>query len=1496
MQQVSRINLYGGGLNSDDSVERMSQADGKERWNLAYGDNGDGQDLVPANGHRELPLGFDLGSYDGEVLESCKDIETQCIYAFVNVGSDHLSHILEFNANTEVISVVLKDIPFNGGFFRILDFPVGGYVSAKVMDGKLFFADGVNELRKLNIQRAKNYVDFVSNKLGGVHFEYHLPNTVLFSAYDSIYVNGRGAFYDSHGGFDGIDYNVGDAFGFTYLDPIYSCYFFSPLYNGYQKTWNQDQLSLNKPPCLETINASYYNDPSFIGNYVSEKAFKFKIKNIYYDYEESVWSSASNIPLDDTIDGFGESKNIYNSISLQIPCPNPDVKSIKIACCDCAENIWYEVDTIDVSTFNGVSVYTYLFYGNKLGDSIPLEDINKPYHFVPIASDHIAIADNRIIVGNNVEDYDVATSDISVIPEIVDIETASDYLSISSSRIVTQNNFEVAQASGTNKHLLTQYVDFYSPLGLSSIPPSSVTPGMNDKTISLSNSFSTVTSANVSLSSNGVQTVYDFIHAFSQTLNNVSAHLESNGDDLVVVCYDAQSFVTDIDEHHIRLTVVYGLRAWAYMSSVDHPENGWDFTAGGFDSISPNEFVNTNGGDLYSYYMFSGIPSGFFSEFSIMPSTLSVTGFTSASVGSVNRTYTSGSAISVGIGYYDHCGRFMPITKSKDVFIPLMPAESKRWRLNVNITGDAPSYAEKYSIFQTESNIQDKAQVIFSPTGDAFYGGVVGDVQTIGGEQGNAMLDLYLTGVDPTNTDNGVLYWGLDSGDGVPQLTIYSDASCTKLVAMTLRERHKANRWAGNDWVISGLFGSGNYSGGMMNGLKSNYSDAKARESKTGISYQSASVGTVQTAGSVLKLEVDADQKRMILKLNIFGMGTSIGGYVVVRTNMADVPASSSNQIITELYQGLHQIDVTKYNQDELNRYRFNIASYLNALKRYDTKDGYNPEVGDYVRVIKSDAGYNTNGEILRITKLGDIYTSNGGYFQYAYVYTEKTDSVYSFQHGGVIELLKIKNTQQSIYYSESVIRDVVYSNGHYVHVGDGVINGAVNIKVDAGTAYMRPRYLVKPNGDVSDYSYLVEDYRISDAYKSRVYSYGQLNVLDKTSRQRKLFSEIRHGGRLLDETKVNKTCEFSYADTTMLDEKFGAISGLEVDGNVLKVFQRKNVTSIYIGQNIIKQANGGDQYVISDKVLDAVRPSTQLYGTEYSRSIVNVNGDIYFWDKASSSPCKATQGGVFPLAGRVSDAPNAADFKMARFFESMVAKQNTFAKSDVIASYSHKYRMVMFSFIFSDIIGNISPESLTIGFHEPTGRWFMKYNFVLDNFQEISSRSYTLAFDIANTPSSVPVFMSIFEGADALAFGNLSTERVGETLAQHGVLEVNANNPIGSRKIYDAVLMDMNIGVYYGDKNSRILTFDTPSSPTLKAQNSYVNLSSLKPEENRMVVNIPRNANTYAGKSAVQNMRNGDEMQGENLKITMSMNKAIFEDVPDYSIREIDVVTSSFR
>ena len=105
MQQINRVSLYGGGLNSDDSRDVMPQADGRERWNIAYGDDGNGQDIVASDGHTEIVItglvgvdGNDLAK--GELLGSCTDVETNKIYYFVNFGTASLSHIIEFDATT----------------------------------------------------------------------------------------------------------------------------------------------------------------------------------------------------------------------------------------------------------------------------------------------------------------------------------------------------------------------------------------------------------------------------------------------------------------------------------------------------------------------------------------------------------------------------------------------------------------------------------------------------------------------------------------------------------------------------------------------------------------------------------------------------------------------------------------------------------------------------------------------------------------------------------------------------------------------------------------------------------------------------------------------------------------------------------------------------------------------------------------------------------------------------------------------------------------------------------------------------------------------------------------------------------------------------------------------------------------------------------------------------------------------------------------------------
>lgn len=1499
MQQTSRISLYGGGLNSDDSRDIMPQFDGRVRWNIAYGDDGNGQDIVAVDGHREISLSsvIDEETYDyiGELLGSCSDIETNKIYYFVNLTSNNLTHILEFDTVTESISVVLKDVVYTDGIFRILDIREGSRVSAEVMDGKLFFTDGRQDPFKLNIQRAKNYTNFIANN-PTVIFGY-IPSPYTWTADPPIYFLSGSGMVVSGRYQDPVSYQSGQEYVVWDGDIVVDSYLFSPYFVGYQASWNKDQLTQIKPPCKDTLIAEYSNEAGFEGNFVSGKAFKFAVKYIYKDYEQSVWSASSNIPLDKTIDSTGESTDVYNCISLSIKMPNPDVKFVRVACCDASQNIWYVLDDIDVSDFRGLDRYTYKFFGNKLGVNIPLEEINESFHYVPLTSTDIELVSSRIVHSNISEGRDEPDISISVTPEEAPAGNSSLFATVDSITLVSEQSFSISP-----RGLANLKVKISAPSGWDYVPA----VGELKFNIPAQNLL-----PNIFVDSDGIMSVSQMLTYLLNLINSKSYSIS-----LGIYIRDTQAFVIDSENNTKTLCIVFGLRYFLHKEDV----SGWNYiSAGAFDFVSDGEFINTiSGNDAFDSLTFdrqlarnSQYLVSIYSHFTANVS------IGSNSNGTIYPTYKSGSVVSVGIGYYDHAMRYMPLNKTVDVFIPNRSSFDKRWQLKVDITGSMPDYADKYSVFQTESNIQDSCQVIFNPKGEAFLGGLTGDNQTINGEPSVAIENVYLTGVTLSNTNNGELYWVLMYNDGVPLFQLYKNSAggASNLVGQTYREKHKKGLGGDNDWEIPGVFGSGSYRGTSIGSASLNAPStlfdgnsltlaAKSVIGNTGETSES-SMGQSSAAGGIVKVYNDSDRNRALLRLKIVARNNSgIDGYVEVKTNLASVGISVNRKLLTELAQGVH-LSGSDYTQDEIDRWRFNIASYLNVLKKYNSKDGYNVEVGDYIRVLSHNNTLVNDGVLLKITKMGEVITSADGYFQYAYVYTEKDTraTAYDFSGGGVIELLKVKQSNQTLFYSEVLLRGYSYNGNVKLHACDILTPTSglptQTIFVDAGNAYVRPRWLVKPTGDVDSFSYYVEDFRISDAFPSRTFAYGKMNLVDKSSRSRNHITGIRYGGSLLDNTLTNNTCVYKYDNVVYLDEKYGPISGMILNGDVLKVFQHSNVPSIYIGKAEMKMADGSSQWVVSDKFLAEKRPSSDNYGSSHIDSVIDVNGSIYFWDQRNGCPCKATSGGIFPLDGRVSNGVNATDLKMARAFEEISANIKSNPNSKVIASYSKKYRLVSFSFIIIDSDGYVQDSSYTISFHEPTGRWFSRYGFVLFSYDYVGIKTYALGFDIKDSPTLMPKILDVFASNVKVSFGVSSTELVGYFDGEYGVVEVNVNEPRRQRKLFDSISLDMSLGSNYIPTSTKanIITFTTPATATYKAQYSYLNQYQLVKEELNYVAPIPKDSNSFAGKPASYNMKVGNEMQGNYCTVTMYFPKVIYgASVPNYTLRAIDLTYSLFK
>ena len=1514
MQQINRVSLYGGGLNSDDSRDVMPEADGRERWNIAYGDDGNGQDIVASDGHTEIVItglvgvdGNDLAK--GELLGSCTDVETNKIYYFVNFGTASLSHIIEFDATTKLSCIVLRDVKYSGGYFRILDFPIGGRVSACVIDGKLFFTDGIHDPFKINIQRAKNYTGYLLND-SDMYYHY-MPSPSTWTTTTPYYYSVGSGFVDDSNNFQGeYTYTHGDERSAFDAASITDSYFFSPYFTGYQSSWNKDQITQVKPPCKENIVAEYSNVTGFIGNFVTGKAFKFSVKYVYKDYEESVWSTPSNIPLDQTTDSSGESGDVYNCINVTIPMPNPDVRYVRLACCDAVSNIWYRVDDISISSFNGKDTFVYVFYGNKLGVNVPLEEMNEPYHYVPLTSDNLILVDGRVVHSDITEGRLPNSVTLDVTPVEIDTSNQSPYVTIKSTVLIDEGDFSLSP-----RKLATLKVNIKANIGWDYVPRVDALRLWILRT-------------SLYLASDGILTINQMFTNLVSDANSRNYYVPPRFGEI----NDMQAYIEDEIDGTKTLYMVHGIRYYLYQNNT----SGWNYVLqGGFHQISDNELINTiNGADAYDV-LNTTIQNDRIEFYTIDARTyLKVSaGGALYNNGTIYPSYKGGSAISVGIGYFDHALRYMPLYYSKDVFIPNRTASNKRWVLSVKINGKMPDYAEKYSVFQTESNIQDSTQIIFNSSGEAYLGGLTGDSQTINNEPSHAIENIYLTGISQSNSNSGILYWALSYRDGVPQVTLYKDANFSYMVAQTKREKHKTGVYGtgGNDWSIPGIYGSGIYTGGekargfagTMGGASINalpktwvtpamMLTAPDPNLTTGylkslLPGNSGSTRTNSQREGVLNIYNDVDGKRFLLRLKFIQQNNSgIEGYIDVKTGLQtqDSPGEA-RKIISELYQGIKLIG-DEYSQDEQDRYRFNISTYLNVIKKYNVIGGYNPEVGDYVRVLQDSGSYINDNVLMKVTKLGDMYTSEDGYFQYAYIYTEKApDQNYSFSTGGVIELIKVKDSKQTVFYAEPRLRGSSEINGRKYHECDqldltrGIDNPVQTITVDAGNSYVRPRWLVKPTGDVLAFNYYVEDFRISDAFQSRTFAFGRINILDKTIRNVSFPAGVRYGGRLLDETTINNTCNYSSENFLLLSEEFGNVSGMVLNGDTLKFFQRNSVSSVYVGKAEMKMANGESQWVVTDKLLSKVYPSKENYGSSHPDSIIDVDGNIYFWDQRNGCPCKATSGGIFPLSGRISSGVNATDLKMARFFETMATLVEGETKSRVVASYSKKFRLVMFSFILKDQDGVVSNSSLTVAFHEPSGRWFSKYNFILSSFDMVGIKTYSLGFDMSEVPSLAPKILDVLSSNNKLSFGISSTGYFGESFSQAGVIEVNFNEPKRQCKIFENISLDMLLGNNYV-KNSdkkQLIYFTTPKTSTRNAQYSYVSQHQLKSEENRYVANIPRDKNSFAGKPEVYNMNVGNELEGDYCTVLMTIPKTMYgTNGPDYSIREIDLTYSLFK
>jgi hypothetical protein len=208
-------------------------------------------------------------------------------------------------------------------------------------------------------------------------------------------------------------------------------------------------------------------------------------------------------------------------------------------------------------------------------------------------------------------------------------------------------------------------------------------------------------------------------------------------------------------------------------------------------------------------------------------------------------------------------------------------------------------------------------------------------------------------------------------------------------------------------------------------------------------------------------------------------------------------------------------------------------------------------------------------------------------------------------------------------------------------HAGDenqiyGVQNGIVNL--NCGDVYIRQRIMSTGyHSDSSDYNdandnraaWFCEDPHYSDFYISNWNNKGRIGLFSPFAKREILKSSVYHTNSFIDNTQINGLSRVEFFNNISLKEEHGSINKLVQIGDILKAFQDRKITSIYIQKAFALNGDGTNNVILSDKTFGGVRPHDDDYGSIHTGSISRVENNVFFYDYFNSAFGVVTASGI---------------------------------------------------------------------------------------------------------------------------------------------------------------------------------------------------------------------------------------------------------------------------
>lgn len=333
--------LFTGGINGDDSDVLIQANEYLNASNIRFAttENGKIGEISNVEGNVLKSISVPSGSV---TIGAIEDTPNKRLFWF-NKNTDG---IFCYDADVDQTYTVLLGSQVVGG----LNFSEDIH-SASIIDNLLYWTDGVNPQRRINVAAAIN-----------------LNHPGTFPGVDP-YI---------------LDKDSSGSVGTTHI--------------------GQSVISLirNQPWAPATLVKEY--DSSFVNNFIKNEAFEFAYRFVYRDYEISTFSPLSNLA------NFNLASDNYNRIKVTIPLSQKieqDVIKIELAAKYIVGGRYFVVKTFDsgFSAHNSGTALEYYFYNDAVGIAVDDATSIKQFDPIPLKSESLEIARNRLFLGNNTDGY-----------------------------------------------------------------------------------------------------------------------------------------------------------------------------------------------------------------------------------------------------------------------------------------------------------------------------------------------------------------------------------------------------------------------------------------------------------------------------------------------------------------------------------------------------------------------------------------------------------------------------------------------------------------------------------------------------------------------------------------------------------------------------------------------------------------------------------------------------------------------------------------------------------------------------------------------------------------------------------------------------------------------------------------------------------------------------------------------------------------------------------